>query len=222
MRYTLQTGNGNSSLRLNDGARPPLSLLPKAVVTKLNERDKLLVALAASQGKVAELAPDSLDHAAKAADDKAAADAARAGKSIPDASATARLEADRAKAQRELEATGAALAEVTSECEVVTSDAYWSTENEREELRLKSREKVQKLAESLADAVEAALGDIDSVAEWLRGMPYATDVSTYAVDVIPQLRSRGFARGGSQDIGPVRIRDLIINAATTVFDKEEN
>jgi len=168
------------------------------------------------------LAPTSLDDAAKAIDDKDASDAARAGKPIPPATAATKLAANRIAAERALEAMEGAFAAVTSECDEIASHNYWDTEDEREALRLKNLETIRKQAAKLADAVEAAVAAVGGVAYWLRGDTYETSVHTWAVDVIPRLGSRGFDHGGPADIGPVNVRDLIITAATTTLEKEEN
>lgn len=216
MRYTNTAGTDAYSA-FNDGVRPELSKIPKALATLIRERDRVMAQRYAAQDRVNNLAKPEVQHAAQQADDDGAAKAARAGKDIPAAAAVAKLEADRAEAARALEAQDAALAAVTNDCYELASKLYWDNVETLAADRAKIRADIAAKAAALADAVEAAV-DSFSVSDWLRSGHYTRDAKTWPTDVV-DLRRYGLDHGNTSVIN---VRDVIVTAATTVLDEPTN
>jgi hypothetical protein len=76
----------NPDVRFNPGARPADELLPASMIALVEERDKLTAALYAARQALDGITRTDHDTAAAAEDDASAADAARAGRPIPEPS----------------------------------------------------------------------------------------------------------------------------------------
>ena len=90
MKYTQNTAGGGEK-SLDAGRRPPLELLPVALVELLRERDRIAVQRSDARARVVDLARPDLDAEAMAEDTTTATAAARAGKPIPETSARLKL-----------------------------------------------------------------------------------------------------------------------------------
>jgi hypothetical protein len=182
----------------------------------VNERDKLTTALYAARQALDAAGENGRDTAATVADDASAADAARAGKPIPDAVAVPRLAHDRAAAARAVKAQQAAFEAVSADCASHATQLHDQRADDAAKDRAKHRAQVGKLADQLAAAVESAVA-AGAVEDWLSGQQYEPRAQVQILHVLPEA-----AR--TQDIGPYLIRadfparTLITNAALTVLE----
>lgn len=213
MRY-LPTTAGDTRRGFDEGRRPALDKLPKALADKITERDRIKAQRAAALSHVADLGTEQRTEAARQADDDAAAKAARAGKPIPAPVAMPKLEDDRAKAERAVLAQDAAFVAVHTECEDIAAQLHWDNLEQNAGERAVIRAEIAAKAATLADAVEAAV-DRWAVADWLHRGIYDTSVRTWPVEVMD------LARYGLDRINttPVDVRAVIIAAATTCLDE---
>ena len=212
MRQTPHPLSGDVNKVFDEGHRPPLRELPAALVKTLTERDELKAKLREAQTKVASLTGDHHDAAARAADQQAAAESARAGKPMPAADAGVKLEQDRAAAHRVLEAFDGALVAVTKDCANMAGKVYDDALPDQEGKRLKARAGLEAKAHLLADSVESAVL-VQAAFEWLRTGQYYRQANARPGDLIPGLSLSGNAA--------IPVRDVIVNAATTVLDEEK-
>lgn len=197
------------------GSRPPLDALPKPIADKLQEHDRILTQLAAARTHASDLAAPEQEATANAADTQSAANAARAGKPIPAATALETLTKDREAAARAIQAHVDALADVTNELEYLTSDTYFAGEKNRVEQQAKTRADVLKAATVLADKIEAAV-EAGAVHNWMRHKVFDKTAQTWPVDVIDLAR---YALD-RKNTTPVNIRDVIMAAAVATLDDD--
>lgn len=191
--------------------RPKLSALPKKLAAALTERDALAVRLGEAQTRVNELSSTALDTAAQAKDDAAATAAARTGKPIPPATATAQLAREREEAARALEAHRTAHTALTAEASEVRDEVR--DFDRREALREEARQRITVLADQLADEVEASVERL-AVQDFLCNGTYDTRAATWPTEVCPSLTSR-IRR---HETTPEPVRDIIRRAALTVLE----
>jgi hypothetical protein len=193
-----------------EGRRPPLEVMPEELAALVLERDRIALQRSAARTAVVDLAGDHLDAQAKAADEKAAQEAARAGKAIPKTSKAAKLAADREHAARNLAAQDAALAAVTNDAFNAASDAYpWA---ERDAMRAATRARIEEAAQQFADTVEAAfIGE--ATIDWLRTQLYSPNAQVAATDVFDL---HGINLNG-HPAQTANVRDVIVKAATAPF-----
>lgn len=213
MRY-LPTTAGDTRRGFDEGRRPALDKLPKALADKITERDRIKAQRAAALSHVADLGTEQRAEAARQADDDAAAKAARAGKPIPAPVALPKLEDDRAKAERAALAQETAFEAVHTECEDMAARLHWDSLEQNAGERAAIRADIAAKAAALADAVEAAV-DRWAVADWLHRGIYDTSTRTWPSEVV-DLDRYGLDRINTT---PVDVRAVIIAAATTCLDE---
>jgi hypothetical protein len=214
MRYLPTTNAGD---RFAESRRPALDKIPPSLADKLRERDRIAAQRTAARNRVAELGTEQATEAATQTDNEAAAKAARAGKPIPAPVALPKLEEQRAKAAHAVQAQEAAFVTIDSESEYLASELFWSSLEAQAAARADARAEIGVMAASLADAVEAAV-DRFAVADWQRGRVYDTSAQTWPTEVI-DLDRHGLRR---LDVSPIKVRDVIIAAATTCLDEPDH
>lgn len=217
MRYLPnQPQSLDSAARFNAGSRPPDDQLPKSMVELVLERDRLAGASSAAVKAARDLEPETLDSAAKTEDDATAAAAARAGKPIPEATAAPKLEADRAEAARNVTAQAAAFQATTLDCAALGNDLKDQLAEAAAQAQVKARAQVQKLADQLASAIERAVS-AGAAHAWLSGGVYEPRALVQIREVLPETRTRDI--GDYLTRADFSVRQLITNAATTVFEE---
>lgn len=215
MRY-LEKITANGYERFDVSYRPAEKEIPPTMQALLLERDRIAGARAAAAKELRDLAADSLDLAANAADDNAAAVAARAGKPIPKPVAVSKLFEDRAEAVRVEAAHAAAFKAVTLDCDSHASLLSGNLAGGAAEARTKARIEVEKLVEKLASAVESAV-IAGAVNDWLAGAAYDPRARVQIRSVLP-------ASSNSQDLGhhlenaAFTVRELLTGAALTTLE----
>ncbi len=212
MRYLPQTKSAGP--RFNEGKRPALDKLPKALADKIRERDRIMAQRSAAEQHAREIGTDEKTEAARQADDDAAAKAARAGKPIPAPDALPKLEAERAKAAHAAQAQQAAFMEIDSEVEDIASKLHWDNLEKAAGERADIRADIAAKASELADAVQAAV-DRFAVADWIHGHVYDLTTMTWPTDLM-DLDRYGLTR---KNTTPVNVRAVILAAATTCLDE---
>ena len=219
-RFIPNQGQGlDPGVRFNPGARPADELLPASMIDLVKERDKLTAALYAARQALDGITRTDHDTAAAAEDDASAADAARAGRPIPEPKAVPKLTADRAAAARAVKAQEAAFTAVSGDCASHAYELHDQRADDAAKAKVKAHAQVQKLAEQLATAVEAAVS-AGAAHDWLGGRQYEPRALTQIREVLPTTRT--------QDIGyylpgaSFTVREIITNAALTVLLEEES
>jgi hypothetical protein len=218
MRYLPNTGM-IAVTRFNPDKRPPSSALPDALNSLLAERDRL-----AESGRVAliavrDLDDETLDLAAKAKDDLAAVQAARAGRVIPKPAAVPKLEADRAEAARCLAAQESAFRSVIDEASdhVYLARDDSAAADAANKAKAKARVDIDKLVDKLAAAIETAVA-AGAARDWVECGRYHTPAMTWPVDVIPDLASHGLSHSNTH---PIHVRQIIAGAAHAVLEDQD-
>ncbi|MCW0216620.1 MAG: hypothetical protein OJJ54_24995 [Pseudonocardia sp.] len=217
MRY-IAPGRSNAALdRLVANTRPADNLLPGDVVKLIAEGTKLRVKAAEAAALARDLGTPAAEKAAQAADDAAAAKAAREGKPLPKPTAVPKLHQDREDAARTVTALETALTAVRYELDEAARAAAPDRDVELR-TRAAARAQIEKAAAALADMVQAEV-DRQGLGGWLNGAALDRGaVQTYWLDVIPELGSRAIGRDTHSGVG---IRDVITRAAVTALDPEE-
>ena len=210
--------NRDGAMRFNIGARPADELLPASMLALVNERDKLTTALYAARQTLSDITLTDRDTAATVEDDASAADAARAGRPIPEAVAVLKLTADRATAARAVKAQEAAHAAVSADCASHASLLHEQRADDAVKAKVKHRAQVGKLADQLAAAVESAVA-AGATEDWLAGQQYEPRAQVRIINVIPE-SSRGQDIGHHLTGAAFTVRELITNAALTVLEND--
>lgn len=218
MRFIPNPTNQDGAIRFNIGARPADNLLPASMLALVNERDKLTAALYAARQALNDISEKDRDTAATVEDDATAADAARAGRPIPEPKAVPKLTADRAAAARAVKAQEAAFTAVSGDCASHASLLHEQRADDAVKAKAKHRAEVGKLAEKLADAVEAAVA-AGATEDWLAGQQYEPRAQVRIINVIPE-SSRGQDIGHHLTGAAFTVRELITNAALTVLEND--
>ncbi|RYV50637.1 hypothetical protein EUA98_12325 [Pengzhenrongella frigida] len=204
----------DGSARFNPESRPPLDLLPKALADLLTERDRLARQTSAALAAMRDLEGEAHDIAARQADADTAATAARAGKAIPKATATPKLEADRTEAARNLAAQQTAFTDSTNECSALAGDIRWPLQQPAADARAKARTDVAALVDQLATAIETAVA-AGAVTDWFNGPGYYAPAQTWLTDAVPDSARYGL---GHHNTTPYSVRSIIAGAALTVLE----
>ena len=210
--------NQDGAMRFNIGMRPADELLPPSMLALVNERDKLTTALYAARQTLSDITHTDRDTAATVEDDAAAADAARAGRPIPEPKAVPKLTADRAAAARAVKAQEAAHAAVSADCASHASLLHEQRADDAVKAKVKHRAQVGKLADQLAAAVESAVA-AGATEDWLAGQQYEPRAQVRIINVIPE-SSRGQDIGHHLTGAAFTVRELITNAALTVLEND--
>jgi hypothetical protein len=117
---------------------------------------------------------------------------------------------------RAFEAQVAAFLEVTADCANLASQLHTACAAAAAKARAQARAKIEKLADTFAAAVEAAVA-ATAVEDWIAGEPYEPRARVQIVHVIPE-PSRRYDLGHHLTHADFPVRDLIRNAATTVLE----
>ena len=215
-RY-LPNHSGGGAARYNPGTRPPLEMIPNDLANLICERDRIREQVSVAETRLNELGADQKTEAARQADDAAATKAARAGKPIPEAKATLKLELDRAAASRDLEAQRAALAAVTNDCDDVADKLGHEYRFGDATGRADTRSDLREAATALAARVQDAVNEV-AVNDWLVHGVYNTNTEAHPTDVV-DLARYGLDR---RNTSPIDVRDVLVAAATTLLDHDES
>lgn len=219
MRFIPTQGQSQDAYaRFNPGARPADELLPASMIALVNERDKLTAAVYAARQALNDITHTDRDTAATVEDDAAAADAARKGEPIPEPVAMPKLVQDRAAAARAIKAQEAAHATVSAECASRAYELHDQRADDAAKAKVKARANIEKLAGTLASAVEDAVSS-GAAHDWLGGRQYEPRALVQIRSILP-------AASAAQDIGyylpgaSFTVRELLTNVATTVVEEE--
>jgi hypothetical protein len=217
MRYTPALQMNHARGWAAGNGRPAFDLLPPELVTMLIEYDRLGNQAQAARVELQQLSDPKNDAAAKLEDDAKAVAAARAGKQLPPAKAVVALAEARKVAARAVEVQEAAHTacghDLTNWAANDAGDVFAAVASD-----IKSRRvEVEQLADQLSTAVEDAVR-AGAVGDWLNGLPYFTQATTWPTEVIADLANCGVARS---DTRPVSVRSVITTAALTVLETGE-
>lgn len=201
MRHTIRGGDP-----LTPGGRPPLEALPVELAKLLTEYDTAIQRVRDAERERERLAQRERDEEARQADATGAAAAARAGKKIPPATAAAKLAADRDDAERNVDAHRAAVKAIRDEIDEARDAAADAAEPTAAD-----RVRIDEATAAFADVIEQAVAD-RAAYDWMRGAGYTAAAQTWAVDVVPALKSHGIGRDNSSIVGARAVVTNLVDA----------
>jgi hypothetical protein len=194
--------------------------LPKVLADLLAERDRVAEAGRLALIAVRDLEDEALDATAKAKDDLAATQAARAGSPIPKPAAVPKLEAARAEVARNLKAQEDAFTTIVAEAAdhvyVIRDDS--PTAAAADKARAKARVDIDVLVDKLATTIEAAV-EAGAAHDWIMTGLYHRDARTWLTDVVPDAARYGLSRSNTT---PYHVRSILAGAAQAVLEDTEN
>lgn len=217
MRYLPSTSNAPQRWGAGQG-RPPAEQLAKHadLLGLLEVHDRVARQEQAARTELQRLADDSRDAEAHAADAQLGAAAAREGKPIPPAAATAQLVADRDAAVRAYEAQERAFAEIGQDIGHYLNDHREQVTAAARARREKALQAIEKLGDQFATAIEDET-QAGAVADWFATGQYFPRAETWATDVSPDLARFGLDRSNTPHYPA---RTYITGVIAAIFEEE--
>lgn len=202
--------------------RPPLELLPGGAAGELAklllQHDRVAAQVSDAETEYQRVSDPAREVEAKAIDESVAVEAAKAGKpTLPKPVAVPQLEIDRQAAERAFGVQQAALVSCRAGLEDWTNNYLTEHEAEIDRRDTENRERVEALADELADAIEAAVAG-RAITDWLRGERFYSAADVFLHDVEPRLGTHwGLRRADTQ---PIAVRQIAHGVVSAVFDEE--